>query len=278
MEACADWPDGLGLGDVASDEEEELGEAVGLGEALGDVVVLGDGVGELELGLGLGLGLGVVEAGGLDEPDADGWDAVGGQVRGGVPDLLVPMLPGPPPLPLVPFIGLTDELLALPPPPPPGGTPCVLLEVLTDGSTAIAQDAEATTKTPVASAAAGRSQPRRSLRPGSRLNLIAIAPAACRSQAPAGPGNRQIGSRKLTAASHQCTRAAFWRAAILARIRSSPSAAGSTESTASLSALRSTPSRPAGYCSGRRWLMPHAPGLSAGTTSPVRYGSSRHPW
>ncbi len=66
---------------------------------------------------------------------------------------------------------------------------------MTDGSAAIAQDAEATTNRPVASAAAGLSQPSRSDLPGSGLNLVATAPPARRSQSRAGASSRNSGSR-----------------------------------------------------------------------------------
>jgi hypothetical protein len=62
---------------------------------------------------------------------------------------------------------------------------------MTDGSAAIAQEADATTNKPVATAATGRSQPSRSARSGSGRNLMATAPPVWPSHLPAGPDSRR---------------------------------------------------------------------------------------
>ena len=176
------------------------GEADGdaLGESLADGDGLGEMLGEPDAELPLGLGLGETEA--LEDADPDGAGDVAVQPGEGPPGELTTVPPGPLLYAVPPPAGPEDEDLAPAPPPDPPLLPDTVCELpdevaMTDGRAAIAQDAEATTNMPVASAAAGRSQPSRSARPGSGPNRPATAPAAWRSQCPAGPSSRQSGAR-----------------------------------------------------------------------------------
>ncbi len=94
------------------------------------------------------------------------------------------------------------------------------------GMAVMTHDAAATTKTPVASAAAGRSQPSRPVRSGSGRNRSTMAPARYRSQMTAGPSHRHSVPSTPPGADMAQPGWTGWRTEILARIRSRPSAAG----------------------------------------------------
>lgn len=191
------WPGVPGLWVAPSVDGEPDGDGEALGEPLGDCDGLGEALGEPEPELPVGLGLGELDGPVDAEPDGPGVAAQLGEDEPGEPDTWPP---GPVLYTVLPPPGPDDEEWPPgPPPEPPPFWPGTFLVrpdgAITDGNAAIAQDAEATTNSPVASAAAGRSQPSRSDRPGSGRNLLATAPAAWRSQCPAGPGRRRSGSR-----------------------------------------------------------------------------------
>jgi len=216
--------------------EEPLGAGVPLPE-----VVEGDGLGD-ELGDGDVLGVGLAEPLGL----ADGEGLAGGvDVQVGDEDAETEVSgPVPPELVFVP--GMLD----LGWPPPPLGPPLwnVLLSLagaVITGSAVIAHEAAATTNSPVAIAAAGRSQPSqpsqpaRAARAASGRNLSTTTLSAYLSQTPADSSHRSSDQSRTGTAVRQPGSGTGCLAEILARIRSRPSAAGSTESAASRSAFRS---------------------------------------
>jgi len=202
-------PVGDGLGDQLGDGEVVglgLGEPLGLGEA--EILTVGDVV--------LQLGEPVADPGAVDPGALGRLESVSDVLDGaGCP------LDGPLWLSVL-------ELLAV---------------MMTAGSAAIANEAAATTNRPVAIAAAGRSQPSQANRParaGSGRNLSTMTPNAYLSQSATGSRRRSIGQSRTGTAVHQLGSSPGRLAEILARIRSRPSAAGSTELAASRSAFRST--------------------------------------
>jgi len=207
-----------------------LGDGDGLGDELGDDEVVGLRLGE-PLGLADDEGL---TAGGVDLQLRDG---------DGDPADVVPVSPLPESVPDL----LGGAALPLC---PPGSLWWILVElsvvVMAAGSAAIAHVAAATTKTPVAIAAAGRSQPSQpsqpalAARPGSGRNLSTTTPSAYLSQITAGSSHRSSDQSRTGTAVRQLGSGTGCLAEILAWIRSRPSAAGSTESAASRSAFRST--------------------------------------
>ena len=113
---------------------------------------------------------------------------------------------------------------------------------IASGSAATAHEAALTTKMPVAIAAAGRSQPNHPARLGSGRNLSMTASDMAVSQAPLSSNGFQPAAPR-PGAIRQREALAARRTVILARIRSSPSAAGSTDSAAVISASRSARSK-----------------------------------
>lgn len=128
----------------------------------------------------------------------------------------------------------------------PVGVPELFAVCITWGSPAMAQEAPVTTSSPVASAAAGRSQPIQPPRRRSGPNRSATAPYAYLILMAAGSrclattlsaASTPVRYLLLQAASPVYrTDCAGGAATIFVRIRSSPSAAGSIESAASRSA------------------------------------------
>ena len=239
--AAAAWLAGLLVGAAVVGDGLDVGEVAVL-EGVGVEVGLGDELGDVDDGLGLVVGepLGLAD----DEGLTDG----NGLVQLGCGDFDVPP-PGPvaPPGPV--YVPDFDAPGPPPPPPPPGvlwTRGLYLAGEITCGSSAIAHHATATTKTPVANAAAGRSQPSHPSAPArsdSGLNLVATTPATYRTQMTAGSSLRKSDQPITTGAAVRQRGIRSWcLAAMLARILSRPSAAGSTVSTASRSAFRSTAS------------------------------------
>ncbi len=145
-------------------------------------------------------------------------------------------------------------------PPPEPGTELLLAEdVMICGSAVMAQVSARTTKTPVASAAAGRSQRYPPIRSAPGRNRRAAACKAARAAVLVGRRLRTKLPRPAGPISSAICQpeGSCRRARIRERIRSSPSAPGSTESAAVHSARRSTPSR--SRCQGSEWLMTHSP-------------------
>jgi len=119
------------------------------------------------------------------------------------------------------------------------GPPVVLLGEIAAGSAATAQEAAVATNSPVPTAAAGRSQPNQPARFGSGLNRSTTAAPTAGNQPRGGSNDRHHGWPAAGIPKRQRTRCAAWPARILLRIRSSPSSAGSIDSAAVVSALRS---------------------------------------
>jgi hypothetical protein len=113
--------------------------------------------------------------------------------------------------------------------------------LIAEGRAATAHDAAVTTNSPVVTAAAGRSKPNQPARLGSGLNRSVTAPTTAENQPRRGSRTRHHDLPSVGAAAvHQPNlRRVDCLAAILARIWSSPSAPGSSESTAICSANRS---------------------------------------
>jgi len=182
------WPDDdRGCALVLVPDEEAAALAPGLvagadvdGESLGVGVLLpvpvegdGDGLGD-ELGEGDVLGDGLDDFVRLDDGDELGLAEPGRQLRDGWGE---PVAPGPIPAPEVDCTPFEWDDAGAPPRDPlwpklPEG----LAGVTTAGSAVMSHDAAATTKIPVASAAAGLSQPRRPGRSWSGRKRSTTAP------------------------------------------------------------------------------------------------------
>jgi hypothetical protein len=160
------------------------------------------------------------------------------------------------------------------PPPAPGAEPLLVEDTITRGSAVRAQEPARTTKTPVATAAAGRSQrfqPIPSDRGRNRWTTAykgARGPALTRSRL---RSTELLGPARLAGSAIFQPEGTGRRALIRERILSSPSARGSTESAAVCSARRSTTSRSRGQRS--EWLMAHAPGRNGGRPWRARYAA-----